>query len=74
MANCRKDTKGYQNKLEYIDRYRKETHKTKMFSFNTKNPLEVKMMEYLDSKESKNAFIKELIYQHMVNEGIIMQA
>ena len=74
MANCRKDTKAYQNKLEYIKRYSKEKYKYKNFSFNTKDTIDLKIMEYLDTKESQSSFVKELIYKHMINEGIISQA
>ena len=71
MANCAKNTKAYENKLTYIKKYSKDKYKSKNISFNTKNPLEAKMMEYLDSQESQNAFLKELIINHMIQHGVI---
>ena len=71
MANCSKNTKAYENKLAYIKKYQKEKYKSKNISFNTKDPLEVKIMEYLDSQESQNAFIKGLIVNHMMKQGLI---
>lgn len=71
MANCRKETKAYENKLKYIKKYTKENYKYKNFSFNTKNPLDVKIMEYLNTKESQSTFVKELIIDHMINAGIL---
>ena len=71
MANCRKETKAYENKLKYIRKYTKENYKYKNFSFNTKNSVDVKIMEYLETKESQSSFVKELIYQYMINNGIL---
>ena len=73
MANCRKETKAYVNKMKYIKKYVKENYKYKNFTFNLNNEVDVKMMGYLDQQESQSSFVKNLIYQHMVKEGIIKQ-
>lgn len=69
MANCRKDTKAYENKVEYIKKYVKENYKYKNFTFNLKNDDDVKIMEFLEKQESQSAFVKQLIKQYMVEKG-----
>lgn len=69
MANCRKDTKAYENKVEYIKKYVKENYKYKNFTFNLKNEEDIKIMEFLDKQESQSAFVKQLIKDHMIEKG-----
>ena len=66
MANCRKDTKAYENKCEYIKRYTKENYKYKNFSFNVNNEEDMKIWDYLGTKESQSSFVKQLIKEHMI--------
>lgn len=69
MANCRKDTKAYENKCEYIKRYTKENYKYKNFSFNVNNEEDMKIWDYLGTKESQSSFVKQLIKEHMIEKG-----
>ena len=69
MANCRKDTKAYENKCEYIKRYTKENYKYKNFSFNVNNEEDMKIWDYLGTKESQSSFVKQLIKEYMVKKG-----
>ena len=69
MANCRKDTKAYENKVEYIKKYVKENYKYKNFTFNLKSEEDIKIMNFLDKQESQSAFVKQLIKQYMIEKG-----
>lgn len=69
MANCRKETKAYENKCEYIKRYTKENYKYKNFSFNVKNEEDMKIWRYLDTKDSQSAFVKQLVKEYMIEKG-----
>lgn len=69
MANCRKDTKAYENKCEYIKRYTKENYKYKNFSFNVNNEEDMKIWDYLGTKESQSSFVKQLIKEYMIEKG-----
>lgn len=69
MANCRKDTKAYENKCEYIKRYTKENYKYKNFSFNVNNEEDMKIWDYLGTKDSQSSFVKQLIKEYMIEKG-----
>ena len=69
MANCRKDTKAYENKVEYIKKYVKENYKYKNFTFNLRNEEDLKIMNFLDKQESQSAFVKQLIKDYMIEKG-----
>ena len=69
MGNCRKDTKAYENKCEYIKRYTKENYRYKNFSFNVNNEDDMKIWDYLGTKDSQSAFVKQLIKEYMIKKG-----
>ena len=69
MANCRKDTKAYENKVEYIKKYVKENYKYKNFTFNLRNEEDLKIMNFLDKQDSQSAFVKQLIKEYMIEKG-----
>ena len=69
MANCRKDTKAYENKVEYIKKYVKENYKYKNFTFNLRNEEDLKIMNFLDKQESQSAFGKQVIKDYMIEKG-----
>ena len=69
MANCRKDTKAYENKMNYIKRYTKENYKYKNLSFNVKSEEDMKIWDFLNTQDSQSAFVKQLIKEHMIEKG-----
>lgn len=69
MANCRKDTKAYENKCGYVKQYTKENCKSKNLSFNMKKDEDVKIWNFLNTQESQNAFVKQLIKEYMIEKG-----
>ena len=69
MAQCRKDTKAYENKLEYVKRYTKENYKYKNLSFNLNSEEDMKIWDFLSSQESQSALVKQLVKQYMIEKG-----
>lgn len=69
MGQCRKDTKAYENKLEYVKRYTKENYKYKNLSFNVNNEEEMKIWDFLSAQESQSALVKKLVKQYMIEKG-----
>ena len=69
MAQCRKDTKAYENKLEYVKRYTKENYKYKNLSFNLNSEEDMKIWDFLTSQESQSALVKQLVKQYMIEKG-----
>lgn len=53
----------YQNKIERNKAYEKENVKQFLFKVNRNTDSDI--IEFLESKENKNNFIKELIREHM---------
>jgi len=50
-------------KIEYINKYNRESYRQIMLHISKKN--EADMIEFLDSKDSKNGYIKDLIRSDM---------
>ena len=63
MAKLSKETKEYQNKKKYIHNYTKEKYKTMLLSFRVDEEME--LLEFLKTKSSRSAYIKELIKKDM---------
>ncbi len=53
------------NKKAYDQQYIKKNVIRKEIVFNRNNPQDMKTLEYINGKESANAYIKELINQDM---------
>ena len=51
---------GHYNHKKYQNEYHKGM-KTKLISFNPNNPNDMKLWEYLQTKENKTGYIKDLI-------------
>lgn len=69
MSNCRKDTKAYENKMNYIKRYTKENYKYKNLSFNVKSEEDMKIWDFLNTQDSQSAFVKQLVKEYMIEKG-----
>lgn len=67
MAKLSKETQAYKNKLKYIREFNKTKSKQYTFSFNKENDKE--LVEWLDSKENKTDYVRQLILNDMRNKG-----
>jgi len=63
MAKLSKETKAYENKKKYIHNYTKEKYKTMLLSFRVDE--EIELLDFLNTKTSRSAYIKDLIKKDM---------
>lgn len=55
---------AYQSKLNYIAKYKKKFVKKVSIEFNMNNEEDIKLYNYLQEKDNKQKYIKELISQN----------
>jgi hypothetical protein len=63
MAKLSKETQAYANKKKYIHSYTKENYKTMLLSFRVED--EMYLLDYIKTKPSRSAYIKDLIKKDM---------
>lgn len=64
-----KNAEWYKNKLNYINKFTKEKYRYINLFFNREKDAEI--LDYLDSLESKTAYVKELIKKDMKEKGLL---